>query len=61
MYTMYKDETVSPAVLVCQVGSTTLHYQWRAVEDLHSMLKQNGDWVELGSADEQKIAQRWNC
>lgn len=55
-YMMYKDETVDPPVLVCQVGTTKLGYQWRAVEDLHAMLKEHGDWVELGAADEQKAA-----
>jgi len=55
-YTMYKDDTVNPAVIVCKVGSTTLQYQWRAVDDLHAMLKKHGDWMELGSADEQKPA-----
>lgn len=53
-YIMYKDDTVSPPILVCKVGSTLLHYQWRAIEDLHQMLKEKGDWMELGSADEQK-------
>jgi hypothetical protein len=43
-------------VLVCQVGSTTLKYQWRAVEDLHTWLKEQGDWVPLGAADEKKPA-----
>ena len=55
-YIMYKDETVNPPVLVCKVGTTTLHYQWRAIDDLHAMLKKHGGWVELGSADEQKPA-----
>lgn len=55
-YIMYKDDSGSPPVLVCKVGSTTLHYQWRAVDDLHAMLKKHGDWMELGSADEQKPA-----
>ena len=55
-FTMYKDENIDPAILVCKVGSTTLHYQWRAIEDLHNMLKKHGDWMELGSADEQKPA-----
>ena len=32
-YTMYKDEKADPA-LVCQVGSTTLKYRLRAVEEL---------------------------
>jgi len=55
-YIMYKDETVDPAVLVCKVGTTTLHNQWRAIDDLHAMLKKHGGWMELGSADEQKPA-----
>jgi hypothetical protein len=53
---MYKDETRDPPVLVCQVGKTQLLYDWRALEDLHAMLKAHGDWMELGSADEQKGA-----
>jgi len=28
----------------------------RAIDDLHAMLVERGDWVELGSADEQKPA-----
>jgi hypothetical protein len=55
-YTMYKDDTVEPAVLVCQVGSTKLTYHWRAVDDLHAMLKKHGEWMDLGGADEQKEA-----
>src|SRR2546428_13139356 len=37
-------------------GKTELRYQLRAIEDLHKMLKANGGWVPLGSADEQKPA-----
>ncbi len=55
-YTMYKDETAKPPVIVCVVGSTELRYDVRAIEDLHKMLKEHGDWMELGSADEQKPA-----
>jgi hypothetical protein len=55
-YQMYKNDSVDPPVLVCQVGTTTLTYQWRAIEDLHAMLKAHGGWVPLGSADEQKPA-----
>lgn len=55
-YTMYRDDTTDPPTLVCQVGSTTLRYDARAIEDLHAMLLQQGDWVELGAADEQKPA-----
>lgn len=53
---MYRDEDANPPALVCTVGTTTLMYQLRCIEDLHGMLKQAGDWVALGSADEQKPA-----
>lgn len=55
-YEMYKDEKDGKAILVCTVGKTVLHYDYRCIEDLHAMLKQHGDWMELGSADEQKPA-----
>lgn len=55
-YTMYKDENREPPLLVCTVGSTVLHYDLRCIDDLHAMLKAHGDWMELGSADEQKPA-----
>ncbi len=51
-YTMYRDGDI----LVCKVGSTTLHYLWRCIEDCHAMLKEHGDWMDLGAADEQKEA-----
>ncbi len=53
-YTMYADETADPPVLVCQVGSTTLKYHLRSIDDLHQWLREQGDWVDLGAADEQK-------
>jgi hypothetical protein len=52
----YRDEKAEPAVLVVQVGKTELRYQLRCIEDLHAMLKAHGDWMALGSADEQKPA-----
>jgi hypothetical protein len=55
-YQMYRDETSNPPALVCVVGSTTLSYQLRCLEDLQAMLKAHGDWMPLGSADEQKPA-----
>ena len=55
-YTLHRDETHDPPVLVCTVGKTVLLYDARCIEDLHTMLKQHGDWMELGSADEQKPA-----
>ncbi|WP_020603320.1 DUF6855 family protein [Spirosoma spitsbergense] len=55
-YTMYKAEQDGQEILVCVVGKTTLHYNYRCIADLQAMLKQQGDWVELGAADEQKPA-----
>ena len=55
-YTVYRDEQGDPPALVCQVGTTQLKYHLRCIEDLHEMLKANGDWMYLGSADEQKEA-----
>jgi len=53
---MYTDETLDPPAIVCKVGSTELRYYLGAIEDLQAMLKQHGDWMPLGSADEQKPA-----
>ena len=55
-YWMYRDDEASPPALVCQVGSTKLGYDARAIDDLHAMLKKHGDWMDLGAADEQKPA-----
>jgi hypothetical protein len=55
-YQMYRDEAADPPVIVCVVGTTTLGYRLRAIDDLHAMLKTRGDWMPLGSADEQKPA-----
>jgi hypothetical protein len=55
-YQMYRDESADPPALVCKVGSTELRYHLSAIEDLHQMLKAQGDWVALGGADEQRPA-----
>ncbi|HMD89632.1 MAG TPA: hypothetical protein VKF38_10755 [Anaerolineaceae bacterium] len=55
-YQIYRDETANPPALVCMVGKTELRYHLRCLEDLHAMLKAHGDWMPLGSADEQKPA-----
>ena len=55
-YSMYRDDSVEPAELVCVVGSTTLKYQARAIEEIHAMQLARGDWVPLGAADENKDA-----
>ena len=55
-YTVYRDEEADPPALVCRVGTTTLSYRLRAVEDLHAWLRTRDDWVPLGAADENKEA-----
>jgi hypothetical protein len=55
-YTMWRDESADPPVLVCQVGSTTLRYRLQAIDDLAAWLREQGDWVDLGAADEKKPA-----
>jgi hypothetical protein len=55
-YLMYRDNTTDPPRLVCVVGSTTLYYDARILEDLRAMLRAHGDWMPMGSADEQKPA-----
>ncbi len=51
-YEMY----VEGDLLVCQVGSTKLTYLVRCIEDSVAWLESQGDWVDLGAADEQKDA-----
>jgi len=55
-FTMHKEVKDNKEVLVCTVGKTVLYYDYRCLADLHAMLKKHGDWMELGSADEQKPA-----
>jgi hypothetical protein len=52
----FRDATLNPPTLVVQVGKTEVRYQLRGLDDLHAMLKKHGDWMPLGSADEQKEA-----
>jgi uncharacterized protein DUF6855 len=52
----FRDETLDPPALVVRVGKTELRYQLRCLDDLHAMLTKEGDWMALGSADEQKPA-----
>ena len=51
-YTMHRDDEAG--LLVCQVGTTKLTYLVSAVDDLHAMLREHGDWMPLGAADEKK-------
>lgn len=52
----YRDENVNPPALVVVVGKTELRYHLRCINDLQAMLRSHGDWILLGSADEQKPA-----
>jgi hypothetical protein len=56
-FSAFRDESLDPPALVVQVGKTELRYHLRCLDDLHAMLKEHGDWMPLGSADEQKQAQ----
>jgi hypothetical protein len=55
-YQAYRDTAADPPALVVQVGKTQLRYQWRCIDDLHALLAKSGQWMPLGSADEQKPA-----
>lgn len=52
----FRDEQLDPPALVVQVGKTELRYLLRCIDDLNIMLKAHGDWMPLGTADEQKPA-----
>jgi hypothetical protein len=55
-YTAFRDEGLDPPALVVQVGKSELRYHLRCLDDLHAMLRERGDWMPLGSTDEQKPA-----
>jgi hypothetical protein len=52
----WRDESADPPALVVKVGKTQLRYALRGIDDLREMLLAHGDWMPLGSADEQKPA-----
>ena len=52
----YRDEVADPPALVVVAAKTEVRYLLRSLDDLHAMLKARGDWMPLGSADEQKTA-----
>ena len=55
-FKVWRAPDASPPALVCVVGTTELRYHLRCIEDVVAMLKAHGDWMPLGSADEQKPA-----
>ena len=50
-YTMHVEQKDGNDILVCTVGKTVLHYNIACIDDLHTMLKQHGGWMELGESD----------
>jgi hypothetical protein len=55
-FTAYRDPEAEPPALVVRVGTTELRYQLRCIDDLHAMLAASGEWMPLGSSDEQQEA-----
>ena len=55
-YTAFRDEALDPPALVVQVGKSELRYHLGCLDDLEAMLREHGDWMPLGSTDEQKPA-----
>jgi hypothetical protein len=55
-FTAYRDPDADPPALVVKVGTTELRYHLRCIDDLHAMLQARGDWMPLGSSDEQQEA-----
>jgi hypothetical protein len=63
---MYEDVKDGNKVIVCTVGKIILLYDARCINDLHTMFKKHGDWMEVGGADKQKPAKEgtiesWGC
>ena len=52
----WREPDADPPALVVQVGKTQLRYHLRCLDDAVAMLVKHGDWMLLGSADEQKPA-----
>ena len=55
-YEAYRDEKSDPPALVVVASKTEVRYLLRSIDDLHDMLTAYGEWMPLGSADEQKPA-----
>lgn len=55
-YTAHREPDADPPALVAQVGKTEVRYRLSCIEDLHAWLTEQGDWIVLGNADEQKDA-----
>ncbi|MFN8082432.1 MAG: hypothetical protein U0Q19_22985 [Kineosporiaceae bacterium] len=53
-FSAWRDVSAEPPALVVQVGTTRLSYHLRALDDALAMLRDHGDWMPLGNADEGK-------
>jgi hypothetical protein len=53
-YVAWREEDADPPALVVEASGAQLRYHLRCIEDMHEMLKNHGDWMPLGNADEQK-------
>ena len=52
----YRDQEADPPALVVIAAKTEVRYLLRSIDDLYAMLREHGDWMPLGSVDEQKPA-----
>ena len=57
-YRAWREPEATPPALVVEVGTTRLSYRLEAIDHLSAMLKEVGDWVPLGNADEGKPVQQ---
>lgn len=56
-FTVHRDTVDGTDMLVCTVGKTVLHYEYRRLKDLHDMLKAQGlDGARLGRRAEASQA-----
>lgn len=55
-FSAYRDPTLDPPAIVVKAGGTELRFHLRCLHDLDEMLKARGDWMPLGSVDEQTPA-----
>ena len=55
-FTAYRDTAGDPPALVVQVRKTELRYHLRALDDLAKMLLLHGNWMPLGSINEESPA-----
>jgi hypothetical protein len=55
-FTAYRDPESNPPALVVRSGAVELRFHLRCLNDLHEMLKEKGDWMPLGAAEEGQPA-----